>query len=175
MPLCRPSGTRTVLRRTSPAMNRWAIFMPCLRHGRCFQTPRGIRCGKMWITARLTPVAILFCSLRGLDAKLLRRIHAAFPQDAPARGDAGLGTRPGRTKGPVVKQVDISATVNVPALAWVVTGTGRARRETALKNGEVGKVYDLIGVEIAEPTPFHTARTVPLVDAVDGSAVVPVH
>jgi len=91
---------------------------------------------------------------------------------APARGDAGLGIRQGTTKGLVVKQVDISATVNVPTIAWVVTGTGSARRETALKNGEVGKVHGIVRIEIAEPAPLGANGSVALIDAADGRAIV---
>ena len=33
VPFSRPSGTCNVAVSSTPAMNRWAIFAPCLRHG----------------------------------------------------------------------------------------------------------------------------------------------
>ena len=54
VPFSRPSGTYNIAASSTPAMNRWAIFAPCLRHefGFLDEQPR-IRLTELWETASL--------------------------------------------------------------------------------------------------------------------------
>ena len=73
-------------------------------------------------------------------------------------------------KGVVVQQVDILATVDVPAPTQIIVCIGIIRAKAVLKDGEVAQVNSAVPVEVAEPAPFGTNGAVTLIDSLNRRA-----